>query len=110
MYNEKLKKRREEEEEEEEEIEADFNLLQFDNARIINEIKSIKEHYQSIIKQIYTMVCIIVMLISLCNLCKYHILYSTLFMIAFTLLHLKHYVLSLIYQALNIPPPPRITK
>ena len=43
------------------------------------------------------------MLIPLCNLCKYQLLYGIIFMIAFTSLHLKKYGLSLIYQALDIP-------
>ena len=88
---------------EEEEIDADFSLLQIDNARIIEEMMSIKKRYEIVVKNIYTMICIVVMFIALCNLCKYKLLFSVIFMIAFTALHLKNYGLSLIYQTLNIP-------
>ena len=92
----------EEEEEDEEEIETDFSLLKIDNARIIEEMMSMKKQYEIIVRNIYTMICIVVMLIAICNLGKYQ-LFGIIFMIAFTSLHFKNYGLSLIYHALNIP-------
>ena len=93
----------EEEEEDEEEIETDFSLLKIDNARIIEEMMSMKKQYEIIVRNIYTMICIVVMLIAICNLGKYQLLFGIIFMIAFTSLHFKNYGLSLIYHALNIP-------
>ena len=91
------------EEEESDEIEEDFKHMVVDKSKMFNEMVSIKNKYQSIINTIYTIICLVVMLIALCNVCKYNLLCGVIFMIALTLLHCKRYVLSPIYQALNIP-------